>query len=322
MILPNIGAFIVWGFLIVLFGEFGWFPNVHIQKIIYPMMIYMIPFLLAYTGGKIIYNHLGGVIAVIASIGLIVTSTSPMILGVILITPFSAYLLRIIRESFLDKIREDYLILVDTLLIGLLGVLFSLLGLFIVGPVTNSIVEVLSILVDIIVNKNLLFIASVFIEPAKVLYLNNAINHGVLSPLGINEALEQGKSILFLLESNPGPGAGLLLAYWIFGNSTAKKTASASLLIQFIGGIHEVYFLYVLMNPKLILSLILGGMSGVVVFQIYNVGLAAPPVPGSIITIFSLIPKGNIVGVMTGILVSITVSFVVSAVILKMSKQR
>ena len=80
-----------------------------------------------------------------------------------------------------------------------------------------------------------------------MLFLNNAINHGVFTPLGIEQATETGKSILFLIEAeNPGPGVGLLLAFTFFGVGAAKASAPGAAIIQFFGGIHEIYFPYAL----------------------------------------------------------------------------
>ena len=130
--------------------------------------------------------------------------------------------------------------------------------------------------VEFLVDNNLLPLTSLFIEPAKVLFLNNAINHGVLTPLGIQEAAETGKSVLFLLEANPGPGLGLLLAYSVFGKGMARATAPGAAIIQFFGGIHEVYFPYVLMRPRLILATIAGGMTGIFINVLFDVGPARP----------------------------------------------
>ena len=143
---------------------------------------------------------------------------------------------------------------------------------------------------DFLVDNSLLPLTSIFVEPAKVLFLNNAINHGVFTPLGTQEAVENGKSILFLIEANPGPGVGLLLAFTFFGKGLAKATAPGALVIQFFGGIHEIYFPYVLMKPKLILAVILGGMTGVATNLVFDSGLRAPAAPGSIIAVWLQAP--------------------------------
>ncbi|MEH7072085.1 PTS transporter subunit EIIC, partial [Priestia megaterium] len=100
-------------------------------------------------------------------------------------------------------------------------------------------------------------------------------NHGIISPIGAEQIRTSGKSILLLLEANPGPGFGVLLAYSFFGKGTAKKSAPGAALIQFVGGVHEIYFPYILMRPLLIIGAILGGMSGVFTFVLLDGGLQA-----------------------------------------------
>mgnify|MGYP003589320441 FL=1 len=174
--------------------------------------------------------------------------------------------------------------------------------------------------VDWLIGAGLLPLANIFIEPAKVLFLNNAINHGILTPLGIEQAAETGKSILFLLEANPGPGLGLLGAYMLFGKGSAKSTAAGAAIIHFFGGIHEIYFPYVLMNPVLFLAVIAGGIAGTFVNSILGSGLIAAASPGSIIAIFAMSPKGGFLPVIAGVLAGAVVSFLVASIILKATK--
>ena len=126
------------------------------------------------------------------------------------------------------------------------------------------------------------------------MFLNNAINHGVLGPLGIQQAAEAGKSIFFLLESNPGPGLGILLAFTFFGKGAAKQSAPGAAVIQFLGGIHEVYFPYILMKPLLIVAAIGGGLAADFIFVMLNAGLVAPPSPGTIFAEIAMSPKGGL----------------------------
>jgi mannitol PTS system EIICBA or EIICB component len=106
----------------------------------------------------------------------------------------------------------------------------------------------------------------------------------------------------------------------IFGRGTSKQTAPGATVIHFLGGIHEIYFPYILMKPLLILAAIAGGASGVLTFSIFNAGLAAVPSPGSIIAVLAMTPKGNHIGVILGVLVAAVVSFIVASLILKTSK--
>jgi mannitol-specific phosphotransferase system IIBC component len=149
-----------------------------------------------------------------------------------------------------------------------------------------------------------------------VLFLNNTINHGVLEPLGVAQATEQGKSILFMLESNPGPGLGILLAYMFFGPRLLRPTAPAAIIIHFLGGIHEIYFPYILMKPRLILAAIAGGASGILVFIATDAGLVSTPSPGSIFAYLAMTPRGGWFGVLAGVAVAAVVSFVVASALL------
>ena len=187
--------------------------------------------------------------------------------------------------------------LVNMFSAGITAFVMSIVGFFALAPIVNGVMEALGNAVETLVDNDLLPLTSIIIEPAKVLFLNNAINHGVLTPLGIQEAADQGKSVLFLLEANPGPGLGLLLAYTVFGRGVAKATAPGAAIIQFFGGIHEVYFPYVLMKPKLILAMVAGGMTGVFVNVSFDVGLRAPAAPGSIFAVYAQTAKGDYLGV-------------------------
>jgi PTS system mannitol-specific IIC component len=203
---------------------------------------------------------------------------------------------------------------------GLTAFVMAIVGFFALAPIVNKIMDGAGNVVETLVNNNLLPLTSLLIEPAKVFFLNNAINHGVLTPLGIQEATEQGKSVLFLLEANPGPGLGLLLAFTFFGRGVAKATAPGAAVIHFLGGIHEIYFPYVLMKPKLILAMIAGGMTGVAINVAFDVGLRAPAAPGSIFAVYAQTAKGSYFGVTLGVFGAAAVSFAVASVLLKMEK--
>ncbi|MEC1503597.1 PTS mannitol transporter subunit IICB [Bacillus sonorensis] len=320
MIMPNIGAFIAWGIITALFIPSGWMPNEALDTLVDPMIKYLLPLLIAYTGGKMVYDHRGGVVGATAAIGVIVGADIPMFLGAMIMGPFGGYLIKQVDKLFKDKVRSGFEMLINNFTAGILGFILTVLAFFAIGPVVLGLNKTLAAGVEVIVNANLLPLASIFVEPAKVLFLNNAINHGILSPIGIEQAAQTGKSILFLLEANPGPGLGILLAYMIFGRGTSKQTAPGAAIIHFLGGIHEIYFPYILMKPLLILAAIAGGASGVLTFSIFNAGLAAVPSPGSIIAILAMTPKGDHIGIILGVLVAAAVSFIVAALILRTSK--
>lgn len=319
MVMPNIGAFIAWGLITALFIPTGWFPNETFGTLVDPMIKYLLPLLIGFTGGKIVGGVRGGVIEAVTTTGVIVGSNIPMFIGAMIVGPISGYIIKKFDEYVEDKIPSGFEMLVNNFSIGILGLILSIIALLVVGPVITTITGFLSIGVAFIISKGLLPLISIFIEPAKVLFLNNAINHGILGPIGIEQVQEAGKSILFLLESNPGPGLGVILAYFFFSKGMVKQSATGAAIIHFFGGIHEIYFPYILMNPILILSVILGGAAGVFVFSLFSVGLVATPSPGSIFAILALAYKGDALKILLGIVVSTIVSFVVASFFIKRS---
>lgn len=258
MIMPNIGAFIAWGLITALFIPSGYLPNEQLASLVGPMINYLLPLLIGYTGGKLVYDHRGGVLGATATIGVIVGSDIPMFLGAMIMGPLGGYLIKKIDQLFKDRIKSGFEMLVNNFTAGILGAILVTIAFYAIGPVVLGLNKALAAGVDIIVNAHLLPLASIFIEPAKVLFLNNAINQGILGPLGVEQAAKTGQSVLFLLETNPGPGLGVLLAYMFFGRGNAKQSAPGAIVIQFLGGIHEIYFPYILMKPKLILAVIAG----------------------------------------------------------------
>lgn len=366
MIMPNIAAFIAWGFITMLFipaGFFGadspfgwhWYPVAEIiggggdQAIIGwqgsrvelveaggdtflayvglvgPMVIYLLPLLIANTAGRMVYGERGGVVASIATVGVIVGTDIPMFLGAMIMGPLAALITKWMDRIWDGKIRPGFEMLVNNFSAGILGMILAIIGFFVFGPVMLGISAVLGGAVGWLVEYNLLPLVSIIVEPAKVLFLNNAINHGVFTPLGIEEAAETGKSILFLIEANPGPGLGLLLAFTFFGVGAAKASAPGAIIIQFFGGIHEIYFPYALSKPTTILALIAGGATGVTTNMLLGGGLAFPAAPGSIIavTAAAIGPGiGNLLVVYLSVILAATVTFLVAGVILRASRKR
>jgi mannitol PTS system EIICBA or EIICB component len=320
MVMPNIGAFIAWGLITALFIPTGWWPNEDLAKLVGPMITFLLPLLIGFTGGRMIYDIRGGVVGATATMGVIVGTDIPMFLGAMIMGPIGGYAIKKFDQAVHGKIKSGFEMLVNNFSAGIIAGILTLIAYKAIGPVVAGLSNVLASGVEAIINANLLPLANIFIEPAKVLFLNNAINHGILSPLGIDQAADAGKSILFLLETNPGPGLGILLAYWLFGKGTAKQTAPGAVIIHFLGGIHEIYFPYILMKPMLILAAIAGGISGVFTFNLFNAGLVAAPSPGSIFALLAMTPKGNYVGVLAGVLIATAVSFAVASLILKTSK--
>lgn len=322
MIMPNIGAFIAWGLITALFIPTGWTPNADLAQLVDPMIKYLLPLLIGYTGGKMVYAERGGVVGAIAAMGVIVGADIPMFLGAMVMGPLGGFLIKKVDDLFRGKIKAGFEMLVNNFSAGILGAIIAIIGFKYIGPIVEGLSSFLSSGVELIVDANLLPLASIFIEPAKVLFLNNAINQGILGPIGVEQAKEVGKSILFLLEANPGPGFGVLLAYCLFGRGTSKQTAPGAAIIHFLGGIHEIYFPYILMKPMMLLAVIAGGMGGVFTFTLFDAGLVATPSPGSIIALMAMAPKGQHLGVIAGVVVATVISFVIAAIILRTSKEK
>lgn len=320
--MPNIGAFIAWGLITALFIPTGWLPNAYLSKLVGPMIIYLLPLLIGYTGGKMVGDNRGGVLGAIATIGVIVGVDIPMFIGAMIMGPLGGYVIKKFDESIEGKVPAGFEMLINNFSAGILGAMLALLAYTSIGPVVLGLNNALKTGVELIINAGLLPLASLFIEPAKILFLNNAINHGLLGPIGIQQAKDMGQSIVFLLEANPGPGMGILLAYWVFSKGMIKQSAPGAMIIHFLGGIHEIYFPYVLMNPMLLLAVIGGGASGVFTFNLLGAGLVATPSPGSIFAVIAMTPKGGYFAVLAGVLVSTVVSFLIASVFVKQSSEK
>ena len=319
MVMPNIGAFIAWGLITALFIPTGWFPNEHLAKLVSPMLTYMLPLLIGYTAGHNVAGVRGGVIGAIATAGVIVGTDVPMFIGAMIMGPLAAWIIKQFDKAVEGKIRAGFEMLVNNFSLGIIGMLLAIIGYLSVGGAISWITELFESGVVYLKDNNMLPLVSIFIEPAKVMFLNNAINHGILTPLGPVQVQEFGESIIFFLESNPGPGFGLLMAYWIFGKGTAKSSAPGAVLIQFIGGIHEIYYPYVLSRPILILPMILGASSSILFMTLAHAGLIGPISPGSIISVIIMSASGKMLINVAAVLIAATVTFLTSALILRRS---
>lgn len=321
MVMPNIGAFIAWGVLTALFIPTGWLPNAEFAKAVDPAITYLLPLLIGYTGGYVVHGQRGAVVGAIATFGAVAGSEVPMFIGAMAMGPLGGWAIKKFDQAFQEKIRPGFEMLVNNFSAGLIGFGLLLLAFKLVGPFVAIFTTAIGNGVQAIVDMKLLPLANILIEPAKILFLNNALNHGIFTPLGAEQVAKTGKSILFLLEANPGPGLGILLAYLVFGKGAAKSSSWGALIIHFLGGIHEIYFPYVMMKPALFLAVIGGGVTGTFFNQLLGSGLGGPASPGSIIAILSMVPKGgSYLAVLTGVLSAALVSFLIASVILKADK--
>lgn len=317
MVMPNIGAFIAWGIITALFIATGWCPNEKFAQLVTPMSTMLLPLLIAYTGGNAVAGQRGGVIGAIATMGVIVGSDVPMFIGAMIVGPLAAWVIKKFDKLMENRVRAGFEMLVNNFSLGIIGAVLALFAMVGITPLVSILNDGMRAGVGFFVEHGLLPLTSVFIEPAKVLFLNNAINHGILSPMGIQQVEEVGKSLFFLLEANPGPGLGILLAYCIAGKGSAKSSAPGAVIIHFFGGIHEIYFPYILMNPLLILAVMAGGASGIFVFTLMDVGLTAPASPGSIFAVLMMCERHSYVGLILGIVVAAVVSLLVALPLLK-----
>ena len=322
MVMPNIGAFIAWGLIAALFIPAGWLgkwgPSATIAQMVDPMLKYLLPILIAYTGGKMVGGQKGAVAGALAALGAIASyPDGAMFIGAMICGPLGGWCIKKFDKAMEGHIPAGFEMVVNNFSVGIIGGILAVLSIFVIGPACVQLTAVLGSGVDFLVNHGLLPFTAVLVEPAKVLFLNNAINHGVFTPIGTEQALEAGKSILFMIESNPGPGLGLLLAYCVAGKGETRSSAGAAAIIQFVGGIHEIYFPYVLMNPIVILGPMIGNVCGIFTLSALGGGLVSAASPGSIIAEMLMTPQGGYVANIAGIGVAAAVSFAISVFLLK-----
>ena len=327
MVMPNIGAFIAWGFITAIFIADGWWPNEQLASIQPYMLTYLLPILIAATGGRMIAKDRGMVMGAIAIVGCIAgvggTEGQPMLMAAMIMGPFAGWVIKKFDQMMEGHMPAGFEMLINNFSVGILGMILAIIGYYFIGPVMTGILSVLSAGVALLINNSLLPLVAIFVEPAKVLFLNNAINHGIFTPIGVEQAVEAGKSIMYMLESNPGPGLGVLLVYWLFSaDKTTKDSAPGAIIIHFLGGIHEIYFPYILMNPVVIIAPILGNICAITFYTLFNCGLKGPASPGSIIAYLSMAPKGETLMVLLGVLIAAGVSFLVASPIIKLSNAK
>lgn len=324
MVMPNIGAFIAWGFITALFIDTGWIPNADLASIQPFMLTFLLPVLIAAQGGKMVGGDRGRVMGAIAVMGCIAgvngTEGQPMLMGAMIMGPLAGWVIKKFDQAMEGRMPAGFEMLINNFSVGIFGMVLAIIGYYAIGPIMSAILSVLSAGVAFLVNHSLLPLVSVFLEPAKVLFLNNAINHGVFTPIGAEQVAEAGKSIMYMLETNPGPGLGVLLAYMFFSKDrTTRGSAPGAIIIHFFGGIHEIYFPYILMNPVVIIAPIVGNACAILFFSIMNAGLNGPAAPGSIIAFIMMSPRDSIIVSIIGVVIAAAVSFVIASPIVKMA---
>ena len=320
MVMPNIGAFIAWGLLTALFIEKGWFPNEQLSSIVSPMLTYVLPILIAYQGGKMVGGDRGALMGAIATIGVICGTEYTMFMGAMIMGPLAGLVIKKFDKVVDGHIPAGFEMIVNNFSVGILGLIMAIIGYYLIGPFMGLILGALSAGVNVLVTHGILPLVTVFVEPAKILFLNNAINHGIFSPLGAEQIAETGKSIFYMIEANPGAGAGVLLAYMFFSkDKKTKDSAPGALIIHLFGGIHEIYFPYVLMNPLLLLASIGGSLAAMAYYTMFDLGLSGPASPGSIIAFLLMAPKGSTLAVLFGVVIATAVSFLIAIPIIRLA---
>ncbi|CNI67287.1 PTS system mannitol-specific transporter subunit IICBA [Yersinia frederiksenii] len=321
MVMPNLGVFVAWGLITALFIPTGWIPNEHLGALVGPILTYLLPLLVGFTGGFIVHGQRGGAIGALATMGLIIGSSVTMLSGAMIMGPFAAWIMKKIDQYLDGKFRAGFEMLISNFSMGIVGLVITLAGYIIIGPIIAGLIHMLSAGVDWTIAHGLLPFISIFVAPAQVLFLNNAINHGIMAPLGLEQVAATGKSILFLVDANCGPSVGTLLAISFFGKGMAKKTAPTAALIAGVGGIGEVYFPFVLMKPVLVFATMGGITTSLTCFMLLGGGTVATPSPGSFFAMLVLTPKGAMLGNLVGFFAGMAVSFIIAAVLLKLDKR-
>ena len=317
MVIPNIGAFIAFGLITAIFIESGWYPNERIAKLIVPILSYLLPILIGYSGGELVHGKRGAVAGAIGTFGLVVGADIPMFLGAMIVGPFSGLVIKKFDDTFRDKVPNGFEMIVDNFSLGILGGIVCVLSFLFIEPVVVSLTNAMANGIESLMNKGYLPLVSFLIEPGRVLFLNNAIDHGIMAPLGLTQVAKVGYSPLFMIIGNPGIGLGILLAYWKFGKGNMKEAAPGAIIIQFLGGIHEIYFPYVLSNPLTLIACIAGQMTNIIVMGLLNYGTVYTPSPASIFSVIAMTPKGKYLSMLIVVLSATIVTFLVASIFVK-----
>lgn len=317
MVMPNLGAFVGWGLLAALFIPTGWIPNEKLNEMVGPILNYLLPLLIGYTAGYNIHGQRGGVIGAFTTMGVIVGSDITMFSGAMIMGLFSSWLLKKFDHAVEGKIKPGFEMLINNFSLGILGFALAILGYLIIGPVVNAIIAFLTAGINFLIAKKLIPLLAVFMCPAQVLFLNNAVNHGIISPIAFAQAQEAGKSLMFLLDSNCGPLLGTLCSIAVFGKGKAKETAPMAMFIAGIAGIGEVYFPFILANPIMIFATMGGLATSLLLLVVLGGGLVGMPSPGSLINIALMTPKDAAVANVLAIGAGFAVALLIGSFILK-----
>lgn len=318
--IDNIGLILFAGILSVLFQEHGWLPNHEIYGISQMVYTLVLPLQISYAGGKKVGEHTGGIVAILFAVGILYRDPNSAILAGMIAAPIGGYLWIKMEKNVRKWIPSSMQMLGKNLLVGVLGGILSVGGYYLISPAISKLMILLSMGLQLLMKYRLSGVICIFIEPLKVFFLNNVINHGVLVPLGIQQAQKWGESVLFLIETNPGPGLGMLAAHFYYYKNRRGQYAALT-FAEAVGGIHEVYFPMVLSDFRLLIPLILGSVAGTVWFDFMNAGVGSAISPGSVITVLLMAGKGNVIKILAGILISAGAAYIGTRILLEISQK-
>ncbi|MDW2800210.1 protein-N(pi)-phosphohistidine--sugar phosphotransferase [Clostridium boliviensis] len=313
VIAESIPLFVTAGLLSVFSA--GIFQNEHLYEMSKILSSLVIPVFMGYKAGTMCGGEVGGLAGTLAaSVVVMAEPVSAMILSVT-----AGGVAGFLCKKGLDRIKNwipsGFEMLFSNLYLASLGLLAGGAAYVLLIPEAEWMLGFLGNGLSLMIDRGIIPFISFVVEPLKIIFFNNWINHGIFLPLGLEQLKTQGSSILFLLETNPGPGFGILLAYTL-ANRNIRKPMVSSLIIQFLGGIHEVYFPYILSDIRLLAGAIAGSIAGNYCFMVTGSGLLGPASPGSIITILIMADKKHWLGIVMGISISAAVSCFLSCLIL------
>ncbi|WHQ36846.1 hypothetical protein [Spiroplasma sp. SV19] len=349
MIMPTVSLLIAWGLMAAMFltnvqGEsIGWFNVPALGRFVGPTMKYLIPSLIGFMAGKMIYDVRGGMLGAFVTFAAIIgndwvydqfgatillingktinASNSPnQIIGAMILAPLTVYGFKKIEKLYINRVKVGFEMLVKNFSLALIAIIYAIMIFYAWGWIMFGISWVMISIINLFTKTPWVFpFMAILTEPLRAMFLNNALNHGVMVPLGTEDVVRQldngvinPASWFFMVGGNPGPGFGLLLAYVVW-RKQQRAAALGSSPIQLLGGIHEVHYVYIVAEPIMILATISGAFVSLGVVAIFSGGTRAVISPGSLISVIAMSPTAikiaiNIIAVLAGALTAFGVA--------------
>lgn len=161
MIMTNIGVFIAWGLITLLVIPKGFFHNEALGSLADSMVKYLFPLIVSIKGGNMISGYRGGIIAAVATMGVIVGTDIPMMIGAMILGPLAAYIIKAFDKVIENRIPAGFEMLVNNFSIGAISMILAIIGFMIIKPITFGLLMILKSSKEFIVSKGL--IPSIFI---------------------------------------------------------------------------------------------------------------------------------------------------------------